>query len=89
MIKLVTMANPCSACLMIDGLMRGLLRKTADGMDNVELVIEELRHPKECADIDGLEVEKLPAVLIDGEQVTAGGLLHRRQLIKMIESHIW
>ena len=47
LIRLVTMANPCSACLIIDDLLRGLLQKTADEMDGVELVIETLRHPRE------------------------------------------
>ena len=80
------MANPCSACLIIDNLMRGLIYKTAEAMEDVEFIVEELRHPSECAGVAGLEVEKLPAVLIDDEQITAGGLLHRRQLVKMIEA---
>lgn len=79
------MANPCTACLITDGLMRGLLEKAAGQIDGVEFTVEELRRPSECAGVAGLEVEKLPAVIIDGEQVTAGGLLHKRQLIKMIE----
>ena len=93
-IKLVTMANPCTACMIIDNLLRDLLRRTVEqlafggqGLD-IDLVIEELHHPRECVGVAGLEVEKLPAILIDDEQITAGSLLHRRQLTQLIETHI-
>ena len=89
LIRLITMANPCSACFMTDNLLRALIKKVAEQMKaenkNIEFEIEILNHPRECAGIAGLEIEKLPAVIIDDEQITAGGLLHRRQLIKMIE----
>ena len=85
LIKLVTMANPCSACVITDNLLRGLLDKVAGQMDNITVKTEILNHPRECAGVEGLEIEKLPAIIINGEQVTAGSLLHRRQLIKMIE----
>ena len=85
-IELVTMAEPCSQCLIIDDLMRDLLQKTVPDIAGADLKIVALRHPRECANVEGLEVEKLPAVIIDGEQVTAGSLLHRRQLLQLIES---
>lgn len=84
-VRLVTMANPCSACLMIDNLLRELFQKVSAQMENVEFAVEVLNHPRECSGVVGLEVEKLPVVIIGDEQVTAGGLLHRRQLIQMIE----
>ena len=64
------------------------MQKTVERMPGVELIIEVLNHPAECAGVAGMEVEKLPAVFINDEQITAGGLLHRRQLIKLIESRM-
>ena len=93
-IKLVTMANPCTACMIIDNLLRDLLHRTVEqlvlgglGLD-IDLEIVELLHPRECAGVAGLEVEKLPAILIDDEQITAGSLLHRRQLTQLLKERI-
>ena len=88
LIRLVTMANPCTACMIVDNLLRVLLQKTVADLDGVALSIEELQHPRDCVGVVGLEVEKLPAILIDDEQITAGNLLHRRQLLQIIESRI-
>lgn len=49
-----------------------------------EFDIIELENPGEAARVEGLEVEKFPAVIIDGEQVTAGSLPHPGMLKDMI-----
>jgi len=84
-VRLITPAHPCSACLMVDSLLRGLFEKISPEFEDVDFRVEVLNHPKEYPSVGGLEVERLPAIIIDGEQVTAGNLLHKRQLIKMIE----
>ena len=65
-----------------------MLEKTAGQYEGVDFRTEALERPGDCARVDGLEVERLPAVIIDGEQVTAGGLLHRRQLARLIEERM-
>jgi hypothetical protein len=50
------------------------------------LEIIELDNLKQVAMVQGLEVEKLPAVLINNEQVTAGSLPTKEQLISMIQT---
>ena len=82
------MAHPCSACFIADGLMRGLIMKVAGQYADVEARVETLSHPRELAGVEGLEVEKLPALIIGDEQVTAGGILHRRQLAKLIDERM-
>jgi len=86
-VTLVTMTNPCSACLIATDLLKGLFEKLSreEALFFVNWEILHINHPREFAKIEGLEVERLPAVLIDGEQITAGGLMHRRQMIAEIE----
>ena len=83
-VTLVTMIHPCSACQMIDCLMRDLFDSMKDTNPGVMFQVVVLNHPSELSSIEGLNEKNLPAVLIDGEQITAGTLLHRRQL----EDHI-
>ena len=79
-VRLVTMARPCSACLIADNLMRELFAVMQGMNPDIIFQVDILHHPRELACVEGLEVETLPAVLIDGEQITAGSILHRRQL---------
>lgn len=84
-VKLVSLKDPCSACVIIDGLLKEMLIKIQKEMDNVQVEIIELNNLNQVHSIKGLEVEKFPAVLINDEQVTAGSLPSRQQLIAMIK----
>ena len=85
-VSLVTPQNPCSACSIAAELMRGMFEKMTGQYPDIEFTVSYVIHPRELRGIKGLEVERLPAVVIDGEQITAGGIMHRRQLLVEIEA---
>ena len=78
---LVVPAQPCTACAMLCQLSLEICEKTAHttGAAFSQLI---LSHPSELAQVEGLEVETLPALLLDGRQITAGQLPDRRALVK-------
>ncbi|MBZ4646445.1 MAG: Thioredoxin domain [Clostridia bacterium] len=85
-VKVVSLKEPCTACIIIDGLIKEILAKIQKEYNNVEVEIIELEHPKQAHLVKGLEVEKFPAILINDEQVTAGSLPSKQQLISMIQT---
>ena len=92
-VRLITLANPCTACLITENLLKEVFEKTSlslksRGIESVEFETVTLNHPKEIYTVEGLEVEKLPAIIINGEQVTAGSLIHRRKLEQFIDYYI-
>ncbi|MDD2262125.1 MAG: hypothetical protein PHY13_05305 [Clostridia bacterium] len=46
----------------------------------MDFVITILDRPEDARKVDGLEIDLFPAILIDKEQITAGNILHKRQL---------
>ena len=84
-ITLVSLKDPCTSCHIIYGLIKEMLEKVQKEYSNIEVKFIELEHIKKAAEIEGLEVEKFPAVLINNEQITAGSLLTKQQLISIIQ----
>ncbi|HHW48308.1 MAG TPA: thioredoxin family protein [Clostridiaceae bacterium] len=84
-ITLVSLKDPCTACNIIFGLIKETLEKIQKEYSNVEIDFVELEHIKNASEVEGLEVEKFPAVLVNGEQITAGSLLTKQQLVSIIE----
>jgi hypothetical protein len=73
-IKVVTLKNPCSACIIINGLIKEMLEDMAQEMEGFEIKYIELEDTRNLHSIEGLEVEKFPAIIINGEQITAGNI---------------
>jgi len=84
-ITLVSLKDPCTACNIIYGLIKETVEKVQKEYSNVEVELVELEHIKEASKVEGLEVEKFPAVLVNNEQITAGSLLTKRQLVSIIQ----
>lgn len=84
-ITLVSLKNPCTSCHITYGLIKEVLEKVQKEHNNVDVKYVELEHIKEAKQIEGLEVEKFPAVLINSEQITAGSLITKRQLDAIIQ----
>lgn len=84
-ISLVTLKQPCTACLITGNLIREMLEKVGRELDYAEIEYVELDSLKAAHSVDGLEVESLPAVLINNEQITAGSLPMKNQLISLIQ----
>jgi len=84
-IELISLKQPCTACLITEGLIREILEKIRSQYDYVKIEYVKLENLKEVHKIEGLEVEKFPALIINGEQITAGSLPMKKQLISIIE----
>lgn len=84
-ITLVSLKDPCTSCNIIYGLIKEALEKVQKEYSNVEVELIELDHIKKASEVEGLEVEKFPAVLVNNEQITAGSLLTKRQLVSIIQ----
>lgn len=83
--RLVMAAYPCNACQIANDLNVETLKKVSAMRDDFQFEIILVGHPRELAGVEGLEVEKLPAVLINGEQISAGSVLAPRQVMKILE----
>lgn len=83
-IKIVCMKYPCNSCIIIQGLVKEVIEKVLK-QRNVEYEEVVLNHPNDVFKIEGMEVEKLPAIIFDGEQITAGSLISTKQLLNLID----
>lgn len=78
------MKQPCNACVIIQGLVKEVVEKVTR-LRNVELEERILTHPSQLYDVEGLEVETLPALLLNNEQITAGSIISTKQLLALID----
>lgn len=49
------------------------------------LTIREIRKPSELRSVPGLEVERMPALIVAGEQVSAGRIVTVREVEEYID----
>lgn len=83
-VSVVNLKQPCTACIITCNLVKEILRKLQKTHGDFELEIIELSHINEAPSVEGLEVEKFPAIIVDGEQITAGSLPQKAMLISYI-----
>lgn len=84
-ITLIALNQPCTACLIMEGLIWEMLYKINMEYGYVSLESVKLDNLKDIHSIEGLEVESFPAILINGEQITAGSIPMKAHLISIIE----
>lgn len=84
-ITIVTLKEPCSACLILNNLVKEIIAKLQKKFDNLDIQYVEFSNLARIHEIEGLEVEKFPAIIVNGEQVTAGELPDINYLISVIE----
>jgi hypothetical protein len=84
-INVVILQNPCSACFIMAGLVREMFDKLQKRIGYIDVEYTELENLKNLHSVEGLEVESFPAIIINGEQVTAGTIPDKREIIKKIE----
>ncbi len=84
-LTLVVQRPPCGACQVIEQLLRESLERAVREDERLSLHVREIRHPSELRDVPGLEVEKMPAVLVNDEQVSAGRILTIRDIREFID----
>jgi len=83
-VDIVYLEQPCSACFIIYNLILEIMKKLKDKYDFLDINYIEIKGPKDLHQIEGLEVEKFPAIIIEGEQVSAGTVPDIRLLEKII-----
>jgi len=83
--KLVVMRHACAACSIINSLNIETLEKAAARRSDFRWRLVEIGNPREMPSIEGLEVEKFPAIILNGEQITAGTVLPARRLMEILD----
>lgn len=83
-IQLVRPAHPCQACQITANLQEEVLAKLCGKHGGLVFEVVEFGTPAEMKAVENLEVEKFPAVIADGEQITAGSLYHLRRLERVL-----
>jgi hypothetical protein len=84
-LTLVVQRPPCGACQVIEQLLRESLERAVGEDSRLRLSIREIHHPSQLRSVEGLEVEKMPAVLLGGEQVCAGRILTIRDIREYVD----
>ena len=84
-IDVVILQDPCSACFIMSGLVREICDKLQKKIDFIDVEYNELENLKNLHSIEGLEVERFPAIIINGEQITAGTIPDIREIMKRIQ----
>lgn len=84
-VNIIMLKDPCSACFIIAGLVKGIFDKLQREMDFIDIEYIELKDLKNLHLVDGLEVENFPAIIINGEQFTAGTVPDKRELINILK----
>lgn len=85
-VTIVELKEPCSACLITGNLIKEMLGSICSEYSYAAMESIVLQDLKDVHDIDGLEVEKFPALLINNEQISAGSLLMKGELLSLIKS---
>ncbi len=88
--KLIVQSAPCTACVIINSLNIETLDKLSETRKDFSWELIEIKTLSQalCLDfekISGLEVEKLPAVLINDEQISAGTIITPKQINQILE----
>jgi hypothetical protein len=83
-VNIVVLKDPCSACFIIGGLVKEIFDKLQKKMDYIDVEYTELENLENLHNIDGLEVESFPAIIINGEQITAGTLPDKREIVNLL-----
>ncbi len=80
-IQVISLKQPCTACVITTNLLFELMQKLKKRDDSLDISLIKLSHINEIYEIEGVEVEKLPMIIVDGEQITAGSF-PTREMIK-------
>lgn len=83
-VNIVVLKDPCSACFILGGLVKEIFDKLQKEMDFIDVEYTELQDLKNLHLIEGLEVEKFPAIIINGEQITAGTMPDRKEIVDIL-----
>jgi hypothetical protein len=83
-ITMIDLSHPCTACLITDNLLAESLEKVKSARGDVEVDFVTIEHPSELKLFPEVEVERMPLLIIDGEQVSAGSFLTPRQIIALL-----
>jgi len=83
-IDIVFLEEPCSACLIIFNLIKEIMERLKGKYDFLEVNYIEIKKLEDLHLVEGLEVEKFPAIIIEGEQIFAGTIPDIGEIEKII-----
>ena len=83
-VDIVFLEEPCSACLIIFNLIKEIMERLKGKYNFLEVNYIEIKKLEDLHSIKGLEVEKFPAIIIDGEQISAGTIPDIGEIEKII-----
>ncbi|MDR0287725.1 MAG: thioredoxin family protein [Clostridiales bacterium] len=83
-LMMVSFDYPCTACLITENLVLDVLNRVKRDID-FDIKIVKLERPSEVSKVEGLEVEKFPALFLNGEQISAGNIIGYRELKALLE----
>jgi hypothetical protein len=81
---MIDLSHPCTACLITDNLLTESLEKVKKMRGDIEVEFVIVEHPSELTSFPEVEVERMPLLIVDGEQVSAGSFLTPRQIIALL-----
>lgn len=84
-INIITLKEPCTACVILNNVSFEIIDKLKVKYKDIVVNHIELENLKMAHKIKGLEVEKFPAIIVNGEQISAGTVPNMEYLIKAIE----
>ncbi len=83
-VDIVFLEEPCSACLIIFNFIKEIMERLKGKYNFLEVNYIEIKKLEDLHSIKGLEVEKFPAIIIDGEQISAGTIPDIGEIEKII-----
>lgn len=83
-LSLITLEHPCTACIIIDGILKEVMQKVKVSVPDLETEIIILKHPRDLYEIEGVEIEKFPILMLDDEQISAGSFMTAKQIINLL-----
>ena len=84
-VTLVRLKNPCNACIIVGRLLLESVERVKRDRPDIAFEQIELADVREAPRIPGIEVERFPSLLLNGEQISAGSMVTPRDLNEMME----
>ena len=84
-ITIVRLKNPCNACIIVGRLLVESIERVRQEWPELEVEERELEDVREAVNVPGIEIERFPALLLNGDQITAGSMITPRDLSRLVE----
>jgi hypothetical protein len=87
-LTIVRLARACSSCAIIENLVQESIRRVQRDYPQLEVNERVVDSIAEINAVEDLEVERFPAVILAGEQITAGSIVTPKELRLLVEEEL-